>query len=243
MALAPSSAICAILARGGSKGLPGKNVRPFAGRPLIAWSIAQAHAAQRFGLVAVSTDCADIAAAARAAGADLIVQRPADLASDTATSIDALRHCLAAAEAHAGRIFDPICLLQPTSPLRTAQDICGALDLLAQGGAACVVSAMESKASPYFNLIETDAAGQVGLSKPLPAQATRRQDAPRVYALNGAIYVWTRDGFNANPAVLQPTTRLFLMPEARSADIDTLLDFDMAEFLFVRQNLAGSAPD
>jgi len=223
--------ICTICARGGSKGVPGKNIRPVAGKPLIAWSIGQARASGLFDLIAVSSDSADILAVAMAAGADLAVERPAELATDTAGKIPAILHALRAAEAHLGRPARVFADLDATSPLRDVADIAGAIDLQATTGATSVITGAPARRSPYFNLVERRADGTVGLSKPLPDQVLRRQDAPACFDMNASIYVWARDAFVADPRVFYPDTRLFERPEDRSVDIDSAIDLALVELL------------
>lgn len=227
--------ICTICARGGSKGVPGKNIRPIAGKPLIAWTIGQAKASGLFDMVAVSSDSADILAVAKAAGADHLVPRPAEMATDQAGKVPAIAHCLLSAEAALGAQSPVFVDLDATSPLRDIDDIRGAVALIRDSGATNVITAMPSRRSPYFNMVEPRADGSVGLSKPLPDLVLRRQDSPRVYDMNGSIYVWRRDPFLAHPAVFYDDTRLWVMPEERSIDIDSPVDFDLVELLLTRK--------
>lgn len=228
--------LCTICARGGSKGVPGKNIRPLAGRPLIAHSIAQAKASGLFAVVAVSSDAAAILDAARAAGADLLIERPPELASDTAGKLPAIRHCVEQAEHRSGQHFDTLVDLDATSPLRAPEDIAGAVALLEETGVASVITGSPARRSPYFNLVELRPDGSVGLSKPPPAEVLRRQDAPACFDMNASIYVWRRDTFLAEPKVFYPDTRLYVMPEERSHDIDSELDFLFVELLMRRRN-------
>jgi len=223
--------ICTICARGGSKGVPGKNIRLIAGKPLIAWTVEQARACGLFDLIAVSSDSADILAAAMAAGAGLAVQRPPEMATDTAGKIPAIAHALRAAEAHLGRQADVFVDLDATSPLRDVTDILGAVALLETTGATNVITGAPARRSPYFNLVERQADGTVGLSKPLPGAVLRRQDAPECFDMNASIYVWQRDAFAADPRVFYPDTQLFEMPEDRSVDIDSPIDLALVELL------------
>jgi len=225
--------VCTICARGGSKGVPGKNIRPIAGKPLIVWTIEQARASGLFDLIAVSSDSAAILAAATAAGADLAIQRPDEMASDTAGKVPAIRHALLAAEAHLGRRARVLVDLDATSPLRDLADISGAMALLEDTGATNVITGAPSRKSPYFNLVERQSDGTVVLSKPLPSMVLRRQDSPACFDMNGSIYVWQRDAFVADPRVFYPDTRLYEMPEERSVDIDSPIDFALVELLLV----------
>jgi N-acylneuraminate cytidylyltransferase/CMP-N,N'-diacetyllegionaminic acid synthase len=231
-----SPRLCTVLARGNSKGLPGKNLRKLGDKPLIAHAIDQARASGVFDAIAVSSDDESILAAARAYGIEHVVNRPAEMATDAASKLPAIQHCVRAVEAKLEIAFDPIVDLGVTSPLRSAADIAGAVALQAKRGCSIVVSAFRTKSSPYFNLCEIDAQGFAHISKKLPAKVERRQDGPVVYELNGAIYVWRRDALmdDPEPRVFYPDTVLYEMPHERSVDIDTPIDFAYAEFFLAR---------
>ena len=232
--------LCVICARGGSKGIKNKNLRMLAGKPLLAHSIAQAKASGMFDVVAVSSDSPTILEAAREYGADHLVERPAELASDSAAKVPAIRHCAATVEARTGEKFDTIADLDATSPLRSVDDIRGAVSALEESGAENLVTAMPARRSPYFNLVELDTRGRVQLSKPPERPIVRRQDSPRCFDLNASVFVWTRDALFTPPdSVLRPDTVLFEMPEERSVDIDTELDFAFVEFIMARNETAS----
>jgi CMP-N,N'-diacetyllegionaminic acid synthase len=231
------SALCTICARGGSKGVANKNIRLMHGRPLIAWTIEQARASQLFDFLAVSSDSPEILKAAKDAGADLLVTRPEELATDQAAKVPAIRHCVQAAEAHTGKRYDILVDLDATSPLRLPEDIVGAVDLLKQHNAANVITGMPARRSPYFNLVEEDARGTVHLAKALDRPIVRRQDAPKCYDMNASIYVWRRDALFEDPAVLKPDTVLYVMPEERSIDIDSELDFKIVEMILAERKI------
>ncbi len=225
--------IATICARGGSKGLPRKNVLPFAGKPLIAHSIEQALACPGIAGVYVSTDDDEIAEVAQRHGAIVPYRRPADLATDGAGKLPVIEHLAQHLEAGGLRIAR-IVDLQPTSPLRTAQDISDAMALA--DGADLVVSVTEPSHNPYYSLAEVQADGTLRVSK--AAGALRRQDVPQAWGLNGAIYVWQRA---ALPRAVQGgfwhiAIRPSVMPRERSIDIDDRLDFEMAEWLFRRRH-------
>ena len=230
--------ICTVLARGGSKGVPGKNVRDLGGKPLIVHSLDQARQSGLFDVVAVSSDDADILAIADRAGADLLVRRPAEMATDTAPKLPAVRHCVEVAEKERGRRFDTVVDLQPTSPLRLAEDIEAVVALLETGEASNVITGMVAKCSPYFSLVEERPDGTVGLSKPVDPPLARRQDAPPCFDMNGSIYAWHRDVLFAEDRLFLDRTRLYEMPEERSVDIDTELDFEIAALLMRRRGLS-----
>lgn len=230
--------IATICARGGSKGLPGKNIRPFAGRPLIAHTIEQALACSGVDGVYVSTDDEGIADVARRAGATVPYLRPAELATDQAGKLPVIEHLVAHLEAQGERIAR-IADLQPTSPLRDSADIAQALRQRPE--ADLVVSVSEAADNPYFNLVEPGQDGWVHLSK---GQGTaRRQDVPPVYALNGSIYVWHRAAL-AHAAVhgmWSVKAAVYVMPRWKSVDIDTLEDFEYAQWLHERRAAAGGS--
>ena len=230
-----ASRLCTICARGGSKGVPGKNIRPLAGKPLIAHSIAVAKESGLFGLVAVSSDSQAILDAALAWGADLAIRRPDDLATDTAGKLPAIQHAVAESESRGGRHFDILVDLDATSPLRLPEDIVGALALMDAPGTGNVITGAPAHRSPYFNLVEADETGAVRQAKPLPRAALRRQDAPVCYDMNASIYVWRHDRFMREPYVFDAGTRLYVMPPERSLDIDDELDFAIVEFLMQRR--------
>lgn len=230
------SLVCTICARGGSKGVVGKNARDLLGRPVLAWSIAQARETGLFDAIAFSSDSDALLDAALKAGADITVRRPDEMATDTAPKLPAIRHCLEQAITQMGTTPEIFVDLDVTSPLRLPSDITGAVALLRESGARNVITGAPARRSPYFNLVEQRADGSVGLSKSANPPVTRRQDAPRCFDMNASIYVWRVAPFLEQPAVFYPDTRLFEMPEERSIDIDSDLDFALVELL-LRQRL------
>ena len=228
--------LCVICARGESKGIKNKNLRTIAGRPLIHHTIEQARRSSKFKAIAVSSDSKEILDAAFQASVDHLVERPAELAGDNAPKVPAIRHCAEVSENRLGFCFDTIVDLDVTSPLRNIEDIAGAIELLETSGAPNVVSGMKSRRSPYFNLVELDERGRVGLSKKLDGPIVRRQDSPKCYDLNASVFVWSRAGlFSDHDTVYQDETLFFEMPEERSIDIDTELDFRIVEFLMAER--------
>lgn len=226
--------LCTICARGGSKGLPGKNVRPLGGKPLIAHTIEQARRAGVFDRILVSTDDPQISDIARTHGADVPFQRPAHLATDEVPKNPVLTHAVEFVEREIGRKIDVLVDLQPTSPLRRTEDIAGCLDLFRKSGADKVVSVYESPKNPYFDMVEVQD-GWARISKKLGPQVGRRQDAPKVYALNGSIYVYRRDALCSGEPMLEGKVVAYVMPRERSVDIDDEEDFRLAEFHLARE--------
>jgi CMP-N,N'-diacetyllegionaminic acid synthase len=223
--------LCTICARGGSKGVVGKNVRDLLGKPVLAWTIEQARATGLFDAIAFSSDSDALLEAALKAGADLAVKRPDEMATDTAPKLPAIRHCLETAIARTGKVPEIFVDLDVTAPLRLASDITAAVALLHESGARNVITGAPARRSPYFNLVEQRADTSVGLSKIADPPIVRRQDAPRCFDMNASIYVWRVASFLEHPAVFYPDTRLFEMPEERSVDIDSDLDFALVELL------------
>lgn len=217
-----------IPARGGSKGIPHKNIRPLAGKPLIVYSIETALAlAPTRGHIIVSTDDEAIAAEARKAGVDVPWLRPAELATDTAGSREVILHAMDQADA-AGVKYDCVVLLQPTSPLRSVADVEACLSLYSPD-IDMVVTVKEAACNPYYDCFETDpATGFLHVSKG-DGLITRRQDAPKAWQYNGAVYVINPQSLRAMPFGAMPRRIASPMPARRSVDLDSLLDWQIAE--------------
>jgi N-acylneuraminate cytidylyltransferase len=210
-----------ITARGGSKGLPRKNVLLAGGKPLLAWTADAAISAECVDRVVLSSDDHEIMDAARAAGCDVPFCRPARLASDCATSIDVVLHALDQLPG-----YNYVLLLQPTSPLRAAADIDAAFALMLERDAPSCVSVCEVDQSPYWMY---RVASDNKLQRLLPELQgiTRRQDLPPIYVLNGAIYIARIDWLRANKNFVGSETVAYFMPKERSLDIDTAEDFEI----------------
>lgn len=223
--------ICSICARGGSKGVKGKNIRSLLGKPLIAYTIEQAQASELFDVIAVSSDSDLILDAARACGIKYLIKRPYEMATDQAGKMPAIRHCVAEVERLTGATFEMMVDLDATSPLRSVEDIRNAVALMEDSGAGNLITAMPARRSPYFNLIELNTEGGVTLSKPPKTQILRRQDAPKCFDMNASIYIWKRQEFLEKNTVFNSDTQLYVMPEERSIDIDSEIDFKFVEFI------------
>lgn len=224
--------IISICARGGSQGVPGKNIRPLCGKPLIAWSIAQALDSGEADRVYVSTDSEEIAAVARAAGATVPFLRPAHLATAEAGKMPVIVHLVEWVEAHEGpveRIID----LDPTSPLRDVEDIRACAALL-DADTDAVITGYVSDKNPYFNMVERKANGFYERVCRPATEAAGRQSAPTVYAMNASIYAWHRRTL-AGSLWEHPRIRLHAMPRERSIDIDHPIDFELVELLMKRK--------
>jgi N-acylneuraminate cytidylyltransferase/CMP-N,N'-diacetyllegionaminic acid synthase len=223
--------LCTICARGGSKGVKGKNLKLLMGRPLLSYSIEQAQASGLFEFVVVSSDSEAILEVAKEWGADLAIRRPHDLATDRAPKLPAIRHAVETAQETFGVAFDTFVDLDATSPLRTPEDIRGAVALLEESGVSQVITGAPARRSPYFNLVERDKEGHVRLSKTPDPPILRRQDAPACFDVNASVYVWTRGGLFEPRYPLNPDALLYEMPEERSIDIDSELDAKIVELL------------
>lgn len=212
-----------ILARGGSKGLLRKNVRNLAGKPLIAWTIEAGHESEYLDRLILSSDDDEIMAVAREYGCEIPFRRPAELARDDSTSMDALLHALDQLPEH-----DYTVLLQPTSPLRIAADIDGAIERCHTSNAPACVSVTRTDKPPQWMYTVNDAHHlQPVLDE--TERIPRRQDAPPTYALNGAVYVGETEALRNRETFLQPETVAYPMPEAQSIDIDTEFDLIFTE--------------
>lgn len=223
--------ICTICARGGSKGVKNKNIRILRGKPLLAHSIAQALETRLFDAVAVGSDSDEILRTGERYGATHVIRRPDELASDAAAKLPAMRHCVQSVEASTGSLFEVVVDLDATSPLRTVGDIANAVAMLEDGDVSNVITAMPARRSPYFNMVELTPDGKVVLAKQLHPPVVRRQDAPKCFDMNASVYVWWRDVFMQSDTLFLEKTALYVMPEERSIDIDSELDFQFVEFL------------
>ena len=224
--------VCTICARGGSKGVPNKNIRQMVGKPLIGHSILQAQSSGLFEAIAVSSDSPEILDISKKFGVDYSIFRPQELASDGAPKLPAVQHCVNEVERISGENFDVIVDLGITSPLRLTKDIEGAVRLLEEKNVSNVITGCPARRSPYFNLVERDEDDYVRLSKPPEQIITRRQDAPECFDVNASVFVWNRSGLIGSKSVINADTLLFVMPEERSIDVDHEWEFEYVEFLF-----------
>lgn len=230
------SVLCVIPARGGSKGLPGKNVKLLGGKPLISLTVEQAKKSCVIDRVVVSTDDIFIAAAARRFGGETPFLRPARLARDYSGVIDVVLHAVQWLKTNENRDYDIIVMLHATAPLRTPKDIDNCVKLLADKGADSVFSVNESHRNPYFNMVEKNGRGRVSLVK--KGGFKTRQSAPHVFDMNASIYVWWRRTLWKRRRIIQPKSLLYVMPKERSVDIDDAVDFLLAEALLARGRIS-----
>jgi CMP-N,N'-diacetyllegionaminic acid synthase len=223
-----------ITARGGSKGIPGKNLKLLAGKPLIAYSIDAAQRSGVFGRLVVSTDDPSIADTARALGCEVPFMRPADLALDSTPHLPVMIHAVAWLRDREAYTCDAVMILQPTSPFRTPDDIRAAVRLLESSDADSVVGV--SAVPPHFNPMRMLAADDRGFAtlfvtgEPVRRRAVRRQDLPNAWAINEAIYLFrTALLFDAEPSLYGDRTVVYVMPAERGLAIDDSRDWNAAE--------------
>jgi CMP-N-acetylneuraminic acid synthetase len=219
-----------IFARGGSKGLPGKNTRLFAGKPLIAWAIEQARSVSRLRRIIVSTDSRDIADIALKFGAEVPFLRPPELAKDDSPEWHAWRHGLEFLQQTEGHLPDALVSIPTTAPLREPADIERCLDCYSVGDADVVITVTNANRNPYFNMVKADEQNFVSTVMPTNA-ITRRQDAPTVYDITTVAYVVNPKFVLSENSIFSGRVKAVIVPTERSVDIDTLLDFEIAEFL------------
>ena len=222
-----------VFARGGSKGVPGKNLRPLGGLPLVAHSVRFALDHPRIDRVIVSTDNEAIAEAARRAGAEVPFLRPAELATDEAPEHLAWRHAILEIFGPEPG-FDVFVSLPSTCPLRAPGDVSLALDRFLAGGADTVVAVTEARAHPAFNIVRMDEAGLLTRYAPLPG-ITRRQDAPPAHELTAVCFVSSPRFILASDHYFEGRVAAVEVPPERAVDIDTEMDLAFAEFLWERR--------
>ncbi|MCP3672117.1 MAG: acylneuraminate cytidylyltransferase family protein [Gammaproteobacteria bacterium] len=223
--------VALICARGGSKGVPGKNIRLLGGKPLIGWAIEAAKQVRRISRVIVSTDSDKIANVALEYGAEVPFIRPANLAADDSPEWLVWRHALNYLTEHDQEQLDGLVAIPSTAPLRDLQDIENCLDEYEKGEVDVVVTYSDAYSNPYFNMVVSDSEGYCSLAVPQKNIFSRRQDAPVVYDLTSVAYVARPQFVNENNAIFEGRVRGVNVPAKRALDIDTPLDFRIAECL------------
>lgn len=222
-----------ITARGGSKGLPGKNILPLHGVPLIGWSIEAALQCPEVGCCYVSSDDDEILSVSSELGAS-VIKRPIELATDLSSSEDVIAHFIKVIHAE-GVYPDQVVLLQPTSPLRGALHVSGAVSIFDEENADCVISVFEPKHSP-LKAYKLDKCGRLeGLYGP-GAPYQPRQELPKAFQPNGAIYLFDVAAFVAERGIPKKNVYPYFMRECDSVDIDDQQDFNLAESLLRKKN-------
>jgi CMP-N,N'-diacetyllegionaminic acid synthase len=231
--VAAPEVLAIVPARGGSKGLPGKNIRPFMGLPLIAHSILFAKICPEIRRLVVSTDSLEIKAVAEHFGADVPFIRPEALAGDDTPMVPVLQHALASVEQTEQTSFDYVILLDPTTPAREPLDVTNALERLKSSPSA---DGIVSVSRPDFNPLWTCVTGRDGWMNDLFAEGgelLRRQDAPIIYRINGALYIWRASFLRKTDTFWRRRSHhlMYEIPETRAMSIDTLEEFRRAEVL------------
>lgn len=217
-----------IPARGGSKGIPHKNIKELAGRPLIQYTIDVARGVAEDKDICVSTDDPEIIKCVEDYGLKVPFVRPAELATDKAGTYEVLLHALDFYEKH-GKKYDMVLLLQNTSPFRTIDQVRGALAQY-RSDIDMVVSVKETSANPYYNCFEEDERGYLHISKG-NGQFIRRQDVPKAYEYNGAIYVINPISLKKMPLGKFTKRVKYVMDDLHSVDLDNMIDWKFAEFI------------
>jgi N-acylneuraminate cytidylyltransferase/CMP-N,N'-diacetyllegionaminic acid synthase len=223
-----------IPARSGSKGLPGKNIRSLYGKPLIVWSIEAALNAKTKGDIVVSTDSVEIANIAKANGAEVPFLRPPELARDETPTMDVLFHFLDIKNKE-GVSYETIILLQPTSPLRTSEDIDQAFELFSQRNSKAVVSVCECYHHPLWSNELPDDGSMKNFLRP-EVKGKNRQQLPKYYMLNGVVFIGKTDYIRSNRGFIGDETIAKIMTKDHSLDIDSEADFVLAEYFKSKQN-------
>ena len=223
--------ISIIPARGGSKGLPGKNIRLMNGKPLIAYAVEEALKAKHIDRVIISTDDEEIARIAVKYGAELPFMRPAELASDTAMAVDNYIYTIGRLEEESGKSIDSFVVLQPTSPLRIAEDIDGAVELFENKNADSVISYCQEAHPVTWHKFLDEEGRFVDI---FDSNIKNRQDNRVSYYPNGAVYVF-RTSMIRERKYYTSNSYAYIMPRTRSVDIDFIEDFEYAEFLLSRR--------
>lgn len=220
-----------IFARGGSKGLPNKNIKPLLGKPLIAWTIEQAKSCDQINRVIVSTDSIEIASVAIEYGAEVPFIRPAELATDASPEWLSWQHALNHLNNTEGCLPKIMLSMPTTAPLRSNLDIKNALAEYKISQCDVVISITDSHRNPYFNMVKIGKSGRLERVINPTSTLVRRQDAPVVYDMTTVIYVTSPDFVLKNNSIFDGTISGVLIPPERAIDIDTSLDFRIAEFL------------
>lgn len=224
-----------IFARGGSKGLPGKNIKVFSGKPLIAWSIEHAQRVRSIDRVIVSTDCEKIAKVAKKYGAEVPFIRPKNLAQDNSSEIDAWKHALTFLLESEGEMPSKMISIPTTAPLRDIKDIEKCIDLYNKSDVDAVITITEAHRNPYFNMVKEAKNGMFDLVIKPKNKVYRRQDATDVYDMTTVAYVINTKFIMHNDSIFDGKVKAIKVSKESSIDIDNLYDFKMAEFFKINK--------
>ena len=226
-----------VVGRGGSKGIPRKNIRLLAGKPLIAHSVLPGKESKYIDRLIVSSDDVEIIEVAKSYGAEAPFVRPAELASDTAKALPVIQHAVQFCEEQEGKKYDFIVYLEPTGPLRIVEDIDGAIEKAVQNNADSVVGLMELEdANPVR--VKKIVNGRIEPFCIPEPEGLRRQDQDKAYLRNGSVYVFRRDNVVENNSLWGNDSRPYVMPRERSVNIDEESDFLVAEYFLKKTGRA-----
>ena len=224
-----------IFARGGSKGLPGKNIMTLYGKPLLGWAIEQAKSISRIRRVIVSTDCTEIAKIAKFYGAEVPFLRPEELSGDNSSEWYAWRHALEYLLEDEGKFPDVMVSIPTTAPLRDVSDINRCIDEYQKGGADIIVTVTNANRNPWFNMVSYSSGGLIELVNKPSDTVNRRQDAPVVYDMTTVAYVANSKFVMEKEGHFSGKVRAVHVPIERAIDIDTLLDFEIASYMMKKR--------
>ena len=225
--------IALICARGGSKGLPGKNIKLLNGIPLIGWSIKIAKQIDRISRVIVSTESEEIAKIALEYGAEVPFMRPKELALDDSPEWLVWRHAVDYLEGCENKKKYSLVVLPATAPLRSVEDVNSCIDVFEKGEVDSVITVSEANRNPYFNMVVNDKKGYSSLVILLDKKITRRQDSPKVFDMTTVAYIVNTDFIKTFNGIFDGKVRSVCIPTERAIDIDTVLDFRIAECLLL----------
>lgn len=226
------STVACIFVRAGSKGIPNKNIKTFSGKPLISWAVELALQVRQINEVFISTDSEEIAEIAKMAGATVPFIRPSELATDTSPEWHSWQHFIKYLTDKGGRLPEVFLSLPATSPLRSINDVENCLNEFKKGRADFVVGITPSQRNPFFNMVKKGEDNQVNLVIQQVEKYSRRQDTPEIFDLTTVCYVGKPSTILTKNSIFEGKVAGVVIPRERAIDIDTELDFQIAEFLF-----------
>ena len=226
--------LCTICVRSGSKGVRNKNIKLMHGKPLIVYTIEQAKSSKLFSQITVSSDSDEILKIAKKFDVDILIKRDPSLCEDHSGKVDAIRDALLRSEDNLAITFDNVIDLDVTSPLRNADDIVNSFKLFTKNNSDNLITGCMAKKNPYFNMVEIKK-GPIQYCKNSTQKPLSRQESPVVYEMNASIYIWKREKLIKTNNLLGEKTSFFEMPEERSIDIDTELDWEIVSGLMKKK--------
>lgn len=231
--------LCSICIRGGSKGVPKKNIRMVNGNPLLFYTIDCAQKAKGLDDLVISSDSDEMLQIAQQLGAKTIIKRPEHLASDTASKWDVFIHLIEEYEAKTGKTVDYLVDLDVTVPLRKPEHIEGAIQMMLNNDTDVVITGYEPERNPYFNMMELSDGKYATMVKNTAQPIVRRQDAPKVYSLTPAVYVMRKEALYQYKHWSEARCMIYEIPRENAVDIDTEFDLKLVEFLMQNRNTNG----